>query len=130
MLRETQEALHRAVESSRVQLTLRAHAAGVFSVAFSPNGRSLASIDQHGVAKIWDAVTGQERLTVATDTRGNYVNEGIVFSPDGGRFATIQRNRTVRLWDAVTGAPLLDFPEQVGPGAETGNGVLRKMMGR
>src|SRR5439155_556157 len=121
-LREAQEALHRAVAASRIQRTLRAHTAGVFSVAFSPDGRSLASIDQDGVAKLWDAATGQERLTVPTDTRGNYINTGLAFSPDGTRFATIQRNVTVRIWDTASGVALLELPEQVGPGADTGNG--------
>src|SRR5260370_31389477 len=76
-LRETQEALRSAVAASRIQLTLRGHTAGVFSTAFSPDGRLLASIDQSGFARIWDAATGKEHLTLATDTQGNYSTSGI-----------------------------------------------------
>jgi len=123
-LRETQEALRRAIAASRIQLTLRGHSAGVFATVFSPDGRFLASIDQDGVARIWDATTGEERLALATETRGNYASSGIVFSPDGGTLAAIQRNRAVRLWDITTGAVQLDLAEQAGSETNAGGPLL------
>ena len=38
VLREAEEALHRAVQASRVQLTIRGHADYVYGIAFSPDG--------------------------------------------------------------------------------------------
>lgn len=123
-LREVEQALHRAVQASRIQLTLRGHRAAVFSVASSPDGSRLASIDQDGVAQIWDATTGQTVLRLDTDTHGNYSSHGIAFSPDGRHVATIQRNRTMRIWDSTTGNVVLELPEQAGQATTTGGPLL------
>jgi WD40 repeat protein len=112
------------VQASRVELTLRGHPAGVFSAAFSPDGSRLASIDQDGTARVWDATTGQAVLTLATDTHGNYANGGIAFSPDGRQLATIQHDRAVRIWDSATGDVLLTLPEQTGQAMNTGGPLL------
>ena len=56
-------------------LTLKGHTDAVTSVAFSPDGKRLASASDDGTVKVWDAATGQEILTLkghtdAVDERG------------------------------------------------------------
>ena len=102
---EAEDALHKAVLASRVQLTLRGHDAEVWTVAYSPDGMRLATASQDGTAKVWDAVSGEELLTLRGHTQGG-VNF-IVFSPDGTRLATAGDDQTARVWDAATGQELL-----------------------
>jgi WD40 repeat protein len=104
VLREAEEALHRAVQSSRVQLTLRGHTAGVNGIAFSPDGRRLATSSTDKTAKVWDASTGKELLTLSGHTAGL---NGIAFSPDGRRLATASEDKAAKVWDASTGKELL-----------------------
>ena len=42
--------------------TLEGHTQAVWSVAFSPDGKQLASGSSDGTAKVWDVATGQETL--------------------------------------------------------------------
>src|SRR5207249_753958 len=74
---------------------LPGHADGVAAVAFSPDGRRLASVAEDQHIKIWDAQIGQETLSVRA-LQGNY---DIAFSPDGRRLA-FGTNDSASIWDA------------------------------
>jgi WD40 repeat protein len=78
----------------------------VWSVAFSPGGDLLVTASEDGTARIWDALSGEERLVISGHTSG--VNSA-AFSPDGRIVATAGSDRAVRLWDAATGRPLASF---------------------
>jgi WD40 repeat protein len=104
---EAEDALHRALTVSRVQLTLRGHTDRVWAVAFSPDGTRLATASDDGTAKIWDASSGQELFTLSTEaTRGHH---GLALSPDGTRLATASGVGTAKVWDVATGKVLLSL---------------------
>lgn len=71
----------------------------VDSVAFSPDGRGLAS-GGGGRACLWDVRTGELQETLA----GHLGSVSTVaFSPDGFMLASGSSDRTIRLWDVLTG---------------------------
>ncbi len=106
-------------------LSLRGHASSVSSVAFSPDGKRLASGSGtwdatkrafvSGEVKLWDAQTGQEMLTLKGHTA---MVVSVAFSPDGKRLASGSgddinryppRPGEVKVWDAQTGQELLSL---------------------
>jgi WD40 repeat protein/predicted Ser/Thr protein kinase len=84
-------------------LTLEGHADDLTSVAFSRNGRWLATGSLDKTARIWDARDGRE-LHVCRAHTGAVTAVG--FSPDSSRLATAGRDRLVILWDPETGTTL------------------------
>jgi WD40 repeat protein len=70
---------------------------GVSSVAFSRNGKILATGDQNGNAYLWDVATGSRLATLPT-TGPNSSVSSVVFSPNGKILATANQDGTTSLW--------------------------------
>jgi WD40 repeat protein/tRNA A-37 threonylcarbamoyl transferase component Bud32 len=88
-------------------LTLRGHRDWVVSVAYSPDGRRIATGSQDGTAKLWDAVTGKELFTLSG--QGSW-RTYVAFSPDGRRIAG-SVDRAVKIWDSVNGKELVTLSQ-------------------
>ncbi|GAA0247176.1 hypothetical protein GCM10010492_53500 [Saccharothrix mutabilis subsp. mutabilis] len=87
------------------------HTGQVLGIAFSPDGRRIATAGVDRSVLIWDSATGAVLKTLTGHAAA--VN-GVQFSPDGRLLATASHDQTVKLWDPATGTPLATLTGHTG----------------
>src|SRR5207302_103430 len=98
--------------AGREERTLTGHTGPVTRVAFSPDGRLLASSSgdpaapgRPGQVKLWDVASGRLLRTLVPNP-----NAGVwcvAFSTDGTRLASASEDHAVKLWDVASGREVL-----------------------
>jgi WD40 repeat protein/class 3 adenylate cyclase/tRNA A-37 threonylcarbamoyl transferase component Bud32 len=100
------------VRTGQEQRVLEGHASNIWCVAYSPDGKRLATGSADKTVGIWEAETGK----LITTLKGH---EGFVmavaYSPDGRLLASGGRDFTTLVWDAAIEAELFRLKRHTGP---------------
>ncbi|HLP27064.1 MAG TPA: choice-of-anchor D domain-containing protein [Candidatus Didemnitutus sp.] len=95
-----------SLDYSEPLLTLVGHSRSIYGVAFSSDGKRVATGSTDGTAIVWEASTGRILLTIPAIYGGV---TSIAFSPDDSRIATTGAYPPSRIFDANTGALIVSL---------------------
>jgi eukaryotic-like serine/threonine-protein kinase len=86
--------------------TYTGHANAVYAVAWSPDGKRIASGSGDNTVQVWHAADGNRASTFKGHTNTVYA---VTWSPDGKRIASGSGDKIVQVWNAVDGSPLFTY---------------------
>ena len=78
------------------------HPGSLFTLAYSPDGRTLAAAGKDRLIHLWEMATAKKRATLAGHTGTVYA---VSFAPDGKTLASAGQDGVVRLWDLTSKLP-------------------------
>ena len=87
------------VQTRKALSLLTGHIGSVERIAFSPDGKTIASGGQDNALRLWDVETQTEIGTLEGHTGGP---NSLFFSPDGRTLTSRDDDQTLRLWDVKT----------------------------
>lgn len=88
------------IDTGKLLRTLSGHTEWVRSVAFSPDGQTVASSSWDDTIKVWNLGNGELLHTLSGHGDGVY---SVTFSPDGRTLASASGDKTVKLWQLPSG---------------------------
>lgn len=91
-----------------VRHTLAGHRDYVYHLAFSPDGRLLATCGYDRLIRIWETATGKPVSVLREHTEAVFA---VAFSPDGKLLASAAADRSVKLWEVESGARLFTLTD-------------------
>lgn len=92
--------------TGQAHLTLRKPPDQISGIAFSADGRRLATASDDRTVRLWDVANGNELLRLTGHTAEVC---HVAFSPDGLRLASAGHDRTARLWSVADGKLVQTF---------------------
>ncbi|MBI1830776.1 MAG: WD40 repeat domain-containing protein [Planctomycetes bacterium] len=84
------------VQTKKKTAVLKGHASTVYGLAFSPDGKTLASCSSDKTVRLWDVATNNPIATLREHTDAVYC---IAYSPNGKTLASGGKDKTIKLWD-------------------------------
>src|SRR2546421_282395 len=86
--------------------TYHGHSDRIDALAWSPDGKLIASASDDATVQVWNATTGRTIFTY----RGHRLGvKTVAWSPDGKRIASGSEDKTVQVWDAATGGNIVAY---------------------
>ena len=86
------------IATGKLLQALSGHSESVRALAFTPDGKALASSGADGMLLIWNLTSGKEIWRHEVNKRSGPIF-GISISPDGKRLASSEVGGTILLWD-------------------------------
>jgi WD40 repeat protein len=90
--------------------TLKADVTEITGVGFSPDGKTLYSVNYHGLIRLWDIEKRAERLQLKFPAG---VPEQLQFSADSSQIASYDTTGILEIWDAQTGKSIARWNDHV-----------------
>jgi WD40 repeat protein len=83
----------------------------ITGIAFSPDGRYLASSCHDGTVRLWEVRSGKSIGAFSGHANGARC---VAFSPDGKMLASAGYDETIRLWETISGKQVTEFTGHAG----------------
>ena len=96
------------VEQRKLLHTIHGHADCIYGVAFSPDGKSIATASYDKLVKLFDIASEKEIRTYKDHIDAVYA---VAFTPDGKRLVSGAADRTIKIWNVATGERLYTLSE-------------------